>query len=298
LNENLDEVHHVRSVKEVKVKVSWLLFGVVLPVDSVSHLFLLELSLLFHLVEIYIELLSVENKVVQLVLSESCRLWVLIAHEGIEALFFLGEDLDALNDAKLFKKVFKFFGLGVRGEVLNVEIASLLGVLELGLLLLLFILSVLLLQGFSYIDLFAIELNSIQLFDGLNCGIDSVFFVYSCSIRVLVADESEWSFDFLTWDLHRLHKQTLNISMLAKDLLELYLCPFLREILDVNVVGQLGVCFSLVLGVVVHGDQVCVLCALDCPLNRVSFLKCDESVTKESVFGVDGSFGSLDLAKL
>ena len=72
LNENLDEVHHVRSVKEVKVKVSWLLLGVVLPVDSVSHLFLLELSLLLHLVKVDVELLSIENLVVQLVLGKGC----------------------------------------------------------------------------------------------------------------------------------------------------------------------------------------------------------------------------------
>jgi len=72
LNENLDEVHHVRSVKEVKVKISWLLLGVVLPVNSVSHLFLLDLSLLFHLIEIDIELLSVKDEVVKLVLSKSC----------------------------------------------------------------------------------------------------------------------------------------------------------------------------------------------------------------------------------
>ena len=44
------------------------MLGVVLPVDSVSHLLLLSLSGLLHFVEVDVELLSVERLVVKLVL--------------------------------------------------------------------------------------------------------------------------------------------------------------------------------------------------------------------------------------
>lgn len=60
-DKDLDEVHHVWSVKEVKVNVSWLLLGVVLPVNLVSHFLLLELSEFLHFVEVDVKLLSVKG---------------------------------------------------------------------------------------------------------------------------------------------------------------------------------------------------------------------------------------------
>jgi hypothetical protein len=67
----LDQVHHVWSVEEVQIKIARLLLGVILPVNSVSHLLLLKLSLLLHFVEVDVELLPVEDEVVQLVLGKS-----------------------------------------------------------------------------------------------------------------------------------------------------------------------------------------------------------------------------------
>jgi hypothetical protein len=71
LDEHLDQVHHVWSVEEVQIKIARLLLGVILPVNSVSHLLLLKLSLLLHFVEVDVELLPVEDEVVQLVLGKS-----------------------------------------------------------------------------------------------------------------------------------------------------------------------------------------------------------------------------------
>ena len=129
--EDLDEVHHVWSVKEVKVNVSWLLLGVVLPVNFISHLFLLKFPDFLHFVEVDVELLSVKSLVVKLILGVDGGIRSLEACESIKTLTFLREDLEALYDSVLLKQSSKFWSCGLRWEVLDVEIASLLGVLEL-----------------------------------------------------------------------------------------------------------------------------------------------------------------------
>jgi hypothetical protein len=161
--------------------------------------------------------------------------------------------------SKLSKELFEFPSLGGRREVLDVEVASLLRVLELGLLFLLLLLSVCLLQGLSDVELTTKDVLAIELLDSLVGCSDAVVSVNIGSIWVFVANEGERSLDFLAWDLHGLYKETLDVSVLSKDVLQFFLSPGFGEVLDVDVVGELGLCFSLILWVVVQCDQVLVL---------------------------------------
>ena len=107
------------------------MLGVVLPVNFISHLFLLKFPDFLHFVEVDVELLSVKSLVVLLILGIDCAIRSLEACESIKTLTFLREDLEALNDSVLLEQSFKFCSFCLMWEVLDVETASLLLVLEL-----------------------------------------------------------------------------------------------------------------------------------------------------------------------
>ena len=124
LDEDLDEVHDVWSVEQVKTQVSWLLLGVVLPVYSVSDFLLLLFSLLLHLVDVNVELLSVKWLIVKTSFGQVGSIGSAVTNKGVESCFFIGEDLDALDSSEVLKEFLQFFSAGARWEVLYVEIAS------------------------------------------------------------------------------------------------------------------------------------------------------------------------------
>ena len=70
-DQDLDKVHHVWSVEKINVKIAWLLLSIVLPVNSISHLLLLDFSNFFDLIEGYIELLSIKGLGIQLIFGQS-----------------------------------------------------------------------------------------------------------------------------------------------------------------------------------------------------------------------------------
>jgi hypothetical protein len=105
------------------------LFLEVLEISLVMEFFILSFSDFFDLVVVDIKLLSVEGLLMEFSLGLGGLLWILEADESIDRFSFLREDLDVFNFAVLAKNFFKLFFGGVRGEVLHVEIASLLGVL-------------------------------------------------------------------------------------------------------------------------------------------------------------------------
>ena len=297
-DEDLDEVHHVWSVEEVNVKGAWLLLGVVLPIDLVSHLFLLESSDLLHFVEVNVKLLSVESVVVKLVLGHGGSFWVLEASEGVETLTFSWEDLEALNSSELLEKSLKFSIGGLRREVLDVEIASLLGVLELSLFLLLFLLSVGLLEGFSDVNLSSFNILTIEVIDGVVGSSDTVFFVGCSSVGMLETDEGKRGLNFLAWHFLLLEEETLDVAVLGEDLPEFLFVPRLWEALDVDVVDTLLRHIFLVLGVVGDSDQIFLgigVVLLNGSICRVDVLEGHETVANGSVIFLQGRSGGKDL---
>lgn len=58
--------------------------------------------------------------------SKSSVVWGLVAHEGIERFTFLGEKFDAFDFSESLEDFSKLDVSGVRREVLDIEVASLL----------------------------------------------------------------------------------------------------------------------------------------------------------------------------
>jgi hypothetical protein len=110
-------------------------------------------------------------------LSLGSLLWILEADKGIKSLTFLREKLDVFDFTILSKEFFKLlFGSSGR-EVLDVEIASLLGVLVSEHLLGLFNLSLCLLQSFFAVELFAINHFIVELLDSSHGRFGTDFFI-------------------------------------------------------------------------------------------------------------------------
>ena len=102
-----------------------------LEVIFISGLFLLDLSYFLKFVKAYVESLALHRLVGNLLLSKSSMVWRLIANKSIESLtFFVGEDLNAIDASKISKVFCEIMLSSGRRKVLNVEVASLLGVLE------------------------------------------------------------------------------------------------------------------------------------------------------------------------
>jgi hypothetical protein len=149
----LDESEDLWSVNGLQVELSSdILFSVVLEVSLVSDFLLLHLSHFLDFVVVDVEGLSVEGLLVQLLLGEGSIVWVLEANKGIDGFVLSRENLDALDFAVSAEVLLELLFGGLGREVLHVEIASLLGVLESHLVLLLFHVSLALLESFTNVE--------------------------------------------------------------------------------------------------------------------------------------------------
>jgi hypothetical protein len=187
-HDHLDDLEDFGLVQDLGVEaIVSHLFLMVLEVSLVSCLFLLDLSYFLKFVGVYEEGLSLESLLSNLELGGSSAFWGLVADESIESFSFLGEDFDALDFTEPFKVLSEFSLSGVGREVLHVEIASLLGVLESDLLSLLFSFSLFLLQGFSDINTLSIVFFFMFLLDCIESSFGSVLSVS----RIIEANEGE-----------------------------------------------------------------------------------------------------------
>lgn len=118
------DLRFVHNVSQVGV-----LFLVVVEVLFVVHLFILLFPDFFNLVVVNVQLLAEETGLVQVLFGHGGRLWVCEAHKRILSFSFLREDLDALYLSILREDFIQLLLSGVSREVLDVQIASLLGVL-------------------------------------------------------------------------------------------------------------------------------------------------------------------------
>ena len=212
------------------------MFSKVLEISSISGVFLLDLSDFLLLVEVQEELLAIQGLSLTLLLGIGSTFWTLVADEGVDGSTFFMVKLDTFDFTVLFKVGLELLFSGVLWEVLDVEIASLLGVLESVLLSLLLLLSESLWKSFFNVELDTIVLLVVLLSDSVQGAFWTVFFV----VWVFETNEGEWCLFVGTLDLAHHDNSALDGTILAKDLLNLFLIPVTWEILDVDVVEGLS----------------------------------------------------------
>ena len=252
----------------------WVSLLVAVEISFVSVLHLLLFSDFLYFVVVDVELLSIVGAIVELLSCSGGRVGLLKANKGVDCSFlFVLEDLHLLKVSVGLEKLLQVLLGGIRGEVLDIEVAPLLGVLVPEHLLLLLELSVLRLQSLLGIDLASINFLVMHVLASLESGICSVLLV-QWVFGVLEADEGEGSFivfqDF----------QTLNVTELSKDffyslLSHLVIFDVLRKILHVDVVETSSV-VSDISGLVgndgllltFHEDWLSIL--LDLDLSKMS----------------------------
>jgi hypothetical protein len=167
---DLGLVEEVNSVAQV------LLF-VVLEVSLVMDIFVLNLSDFLDLVVVDVKLFAVEGSLVKFSLSLGSLLGILEADKGIKSLTFLRKKLDVFDFTIFSEEFFKLlFGSSGR-EVLDIKVASLLGVLISEHLLGLFNLSISFPQSFFAVEFFAINHFIVELFYSFHGSLGTGFLI-------------------------------------------------------------------------------------------------------------------------
>ena len=86
---------------------------------------------------------------------------------------------------------------------------------------------------------------------------------------MLIADKSEFGFNFLAWDFLLSQQEALDVTILSEDFGKLLFIPRLREVLNVDVVAyHLGV--LLVPRVVWYGNEISIRVRIILPNSLLS----------------------------
>jgi len=284
----LDNVSKVWLVRELGPGEggSSLLRNVLLPVSLVSDLRELQVTDFLDLVMVDDETLSVVGLSLELGLGHGAGIWLLVADEGVGVVLVSLLESHSLDFSVGLEEVGELnFGPG-SWEVLDVQVASLLGVLVSDGLLELLLLSLWLVQELSAIELLSIaHVLVVQFGDGLVDGIGSVSLVLV--VLVFVAHESELSHVVLEGN------EGLDGTMWLEHLLDLFLGVFLGDILEVQVVDELLGDISGVLGVESE-DFSGLLKGLEALVGALLFFEADEGEPSVGVVNVEGDLGALD----
>jgi len=178
---------------------------------------------------------------------------LLVADESVVSVFTFFE-LDVLNGSELREDALELLLIPRDWEVLNVEVASLLGGLVSEGLLLLLDFSVRLLHGVSNVELLSdgstFKLFSIELVNSFLGAFWSVLLVDT--FWIIIADESNLT------DLVLHQVEGLDLSELLEHLLDLILRILHWDVLDVDVVDELSESSS-VFWLEFHGNGVVIL---------------------------------------
>lgn len=178
---------------------------------------------------------------------------MLVANESVVSVFTFFE-LDVLNGSELREDALELLLIPRDWEVLNVEVASLLGGLVSEGLLLLLDFSVRLLHGVSNVELLSdgstFKLFSIELVNSFLGAFWSVLLVDT--FWIIIADESNLT------DLVLHQVEGLDLSELLEHLLDLILRILHWDVLDVDVVDELSESSS-VFWLEFHGNGVVIL---------------------------------------
>ena len=182
LGHGVHELGLLEQVRDVRV-----LLHVVLEVSLIVLLFLVLLAVLLDLVVVDVQLLVVELLGAQCVLGVGCRLGALVANESVDGLLVVWEHFDGFDISSLLEELGELFKGGVGGEVLDVEIASLLRVLVADHVLLFLDFSVCFGEGLLHVeDVLVIDSLFVQLLYGIDGALEAGFVAVG-----LVADEGE-----------------------------------------------------------------------------------------------------------
>lgn len=236
----------VLSVDGVRdLSTSGVLVQVLLEVSVVFHGLVLDLSELLDLVVVDVELSVTESGSVQGVLSVGGSVWGLVADESVDVLLLLIlKHLDLLDFTIVLELGDEFFLAHGWVEVLDVEIASLLGVLVSEHFSGLLQFSVSFLESLSAVELqVAAHVSSVEFLDSLAGRLGSNGWVLS--LLVAEADEGVGTLVVLLDDA------AVDLSVWGEEFLDLVFGPGVWEVLAVDVVEGFSV-VSSVLGLVLQ----------------------------------------------
>jgi len=261
---------------------------------------LLILGLLHHELTVLLDLVVVDEKRaltegvahVEGLLGSRGLIGLLEAHEGVELLLFvLGEHAEALDLTVGGEKSAEGLLGGVLGEVLDVQVASLLGVLVLQGLAGDLDLTILGLEGFLDVKFLSVgHFLAIEVLDGVSGTLGSVFAVVL--VLGVVANKGEGTLVVLG------NLDGLDAALTFEQSLDFVVGPFLGEVFSVDVVESLAH-VTAVLGLVEDtlGD-VSVLGFFEGLGGGFGVLEADESVSTGGVVGVERHLEGLDLSVL
>ena len=269
---------------------------VLLEIGLVDLILNLDFSEFLDLVVVDDEGLAFVDGVAEGLLSVGGVVWLLEADEGEVAGSLSLLELDLLNLTEVLEEVVEL-GLSPAGwEVLDVEVASLLGGLVSEGLLLLLSLSLGLLQGVSDVELedVAVGIGS-HLFalKGLESLLGAGWSVLDVvAIRVVVADETVLA------DLVLAEDEGLDVSVLGEQLPDVSIGHGGWDVLHVDVVDESSH-VSSVLWLELDGDALAVVSGgSDGAAGGLIALEADESIASGGVVLVEGDLQTLDGAEL
>jgi len=257
--------------KVVEVESTSLLGLILFEIGLINGVFDLDLSLLLDLVMVNHEGLTVIGSVVKSRLGNGGGIWLLEADESEVSVssFF---ELNVLDGSELLEEVLKFLLWPLVWEVLDIEVASLLGGLVSESISLLFDLSIGLFHGVSNVELeFICHFFSRESINSFLGAFWTVLFVVTFGI--VIADESVLT----DWVLHG--DKRFDISKSLEHFFDLIIGVGKWDVLDVDIVNELSE-LSSIFWLEFHGDDFIIFLRESDGLgSRSLILEADESVS-------------------
>ena len=209
---------------------------ILFPIGLVLGLLVLKLSQLLDLIVVDDELLAINSVIVQLSFSLGGVSGFLETDKSKCVLALAHVEADVFDFSILLEETLELLFLVAVGEVLDVQVASLLRVLVPDSFTKLLNLTFSLLQSITYDEVdFLVTINELLVvkgFDGLLSALRTIFLVDTS--RIIIADECELS------DLTRLDDEREDVTVGLEHLLDVILSVRVRDVLDIDVVHELA----------------------------------------------------------
>ena len=291
LHEGSEDLGKVGQVGElVPLEATSLLSLVLLPIGLILSLLVLELSELLDLVVVDDELLTLEGVVVKVLLGVGSVSGLLEANEGESVAGLTLIETDVLDLTEGLEESLKLILLVVVGEVLDVQVASLLGVLVPDSLtkLLNFTLSSLKSIAHNKVDLLVTvgDLLVVEALNGLLGALRSVFLVDT--LGVVIADKGELA------NVVRLHDEREDVAMGLEHLSDIIIGEGVRNVLNIDVVHELAEVALVVLGLELDDVHLTEILGVEGLGGRLGVLEADEAVASGRVITVERNLERLD----
>jgi len=264
---------------------------VLLEVSLILGFFKRDFTELLDLVVVDVKRSLTESLVVETGLGNGGLIGSLEANESVNVLtLVVAEHLKALNVTKLLESLSELLLGGLGREVLDVQVASLLGVLVLEHLASSLNSSALLLESFLNVELVAVDLAVVELLDGLSSSLGSVFTVLL--VLGVVANES------VSTLVVAAELAALNAAVSTEKLAQFGLVVALRQVLHVDVVENTTE-VTLVLRLVLDTNVGILVCGvIKSLLGALGGLEAHETVATRGVVGVKRDLQTLNVTIL